>query len=86
MSAPVSNICSSRQLKAARVLAGLSQAGLARAAGFHANSAKYWEARGDKLPTCVPDTLRRIEAALRAHGVAVFVQPSPGARIIAGVG
>jgi hypothetical protein len=82
MSEPQSNICSSRQLKAARVLAGLSQAALARAAGYHANSAKFWEGKGDGLPTCVPDTLRRIEAALRAHGVAVFVSPSPGARII----
>jgi hypothetical protein len=82
MSTSESNIVSSRQLRAARVLAGLSQAGLAHAAGFHANSAKFWEGKGDGLPTCVPDTLRRIEAALRAHGVAVFVQPSPGARII----
>ena len=82
MSAPESNLVSSRQLRAARVLAGLSQAGLARAAGYHANSAKYWEARDDKLPTTTPSTLPRIEAALRANGVAVFVSSSPGARII----
>ena len=82
MSAPESNIVSSRQLRAARVLAGLSQAELAHAAGFHANSAKYWETKGDKLPTTTPSTLQRIEAALQRHGVAVFVKPSPGARII----
>jgi hypothetical protein len=29
---------------------------------------------------------QRIEAALFRHGVAVFVSPSPGARIISGVG
>jgi transcriptional regulator with XRE-family HTH domain len=82
MNVPESNIRSSRQLKAARMLAGLSQAELARAAGFHPNSGKYWEGKGDALPTCVSGTLERIEAALRAHGVAVFAEPSPGARII----
>jgi transcriptional regulator with XRE-family HTH domain len=82
MSEPETNIVSSRQLKAARVLAGLSQAELARAAGFHANSAKFWESKGDALPTCVPETLQLIEEVLQRHGVVVFVSPSPGARII----
>jgi transcriptional regulator with XRE-family HTH domain len=82
MSEPETNIVSSHQLKAARVLAGLSQAALARAAGFHASSAKYWETKGDEMPTTTPSTLQRIEAALQRHGVAVFLSPSPGARTI----
>jgi DNA-binding transcriptional regulator YiaG len=82
MASPETNLVSSRQLKAARVLAGLSQAGLARAAGFHPNSVKFWEGKGDAVPTCDPETLRLIEAALQLHGVAVFVSPSPGARMI----
>jgi hypothetical protein len=54
-----SNICSGRQLRAARVLAGLTQAELARTAGYHTRAVRYWEAKGDDLPTCVPDSTIR---------------------------
>jgi len=38
-----------KQIKAARALLGVSQVQLARRAGVHANSVKYWEAR-DAVP------------------------------------
>jgi len=53
----VSNIVTGRQLRAARVLAGLTQRQLAIESGFGARAAKYWESRRDELPTCVPDSL-----------------------------
>jgi transcriptional regulator with XRE-family HTH domain len=76
-----SNLVSGRQLRAARVLAGLTQAELAIEAGFARRAAKYWESRGDSLPTCVPQSLERIEGVLARHGVAVFSEPSPGVRL-----
>jgi len=78
----VSNIVTGRQLRAARVLAGLTQRQLAIESGFAARAAKYWERRGDELPTCVPGTLTAIEQTLRRHGVEVFASPRPGVRII----
>jgi len=78
----VSNIVTGRQLRAARVLAGLTQRQLAIESGFGARAAKYWESRRDELPTCVPDSLAAIEQTLRRHGVEVFASPRPGARLI----
>jgi DNA-binding XRE family transcriptional regulator len=68
----MSNIVSGRQLRCARILAGLTQTELARAAGYHARSARYWESKENKPPTNVASTLDNIEAALRMHGVIVF--------------
>ena len=77
----MTNIVSGRQLRAARVLAGLSQAELATESGFNPRAAKYWERRENELPTSVPDTLAAIERTLRRHGVEVFAWPTPGARL-----
>jgi hypothetical protein len=78
----MTNIVSGRQLRAARVLAGLTQAELATESGFNPRAAKYWERRENELPTSVPDTLAAIERTLRRHGVEVFERPTPGARLI----
>jgi hypothetical protein len=77
----LSEIVSGRQLRAARVLAGLSQAQLARLTSFHVRSCRYWESRGDDPPSSIPKTLRTIERALLARGVIVFSKPTPGARL-----
>jgi transcriptional regulator with XRE-family HTH domain len=77
-----SNLVSGRQLRAARVLAGLTQKQLAKEAGFHERACRYWEARGNRQPTSTSSTLARIEAALLRSGVAVFRDPTPGARLI----
>ena len=75
------NLVSSRQLKAARALAGLTQANLATEAGFNADACRYWECRGDGYPTTVQSTLDAIAAALERHGVVVFRHPTAGARL-----
>jgi transcriptional regulator with XRE-family HTH domain len=77
----MTNIVSGRQLRAARVLAGLTQAELATESGFNPRAAKYWERRENESPTSVPDTLAAIEGTLRRHGVEVFSSPTPGARL-----
>jgi transcriptional regulator with XRE-family HTH domain len=61
----MSNIASCRQLRAARTLAGLTQAELSTEAGFNPRAAKYWESRDDKLPTDTPESLDAIERVLR---------------------
>ena len=57
MRQPTTNIVSGRQLRAARVLAGLTQAQLAQQAGFHERACRYWEAQGDDPPTSTPSSL-----------------------------
>jgi transcriptional regulator with XRE-family HTH domain len=78
----MSNIITGRQLRAARVLAGLTQRQLASAVGVHERAARYWELKEDKSPTATPSSLQKIEAALRQHGVIVFAAPTPGARLV----
>jgi transcriptional regulator with XRE-family HTH domain len=68
----MSNIVSGRQIRAARILAGLTQADLARAAGCHPRSVRYWENKGSNPPTNVASTLDCIEQALNRHGVFRF--------------
>jgi transcriptional regulator with XRE-family HTH domain len=75
------NIISGRQLRAARVLAGLTQRQLADAIGVHERAVRYWEAKEDRPPTSTLEFLMRMEAALRDHGVAVFAAPTPGTRL-----
>jgi transcriptional regulator with XRE-family HTH domain len=77
----MSNIVTGRQLRAARILAGLTQRQLAQAVGVHERAARYWELKGDKAPTSTPSSLWKIEAALRDHGVIVFATPTAGARL-----
>ena len=76
-----SNIASGRQLRAARTLAGLTQSELSTKAGFNPRACRYWESRDADLPTCVPQSLARIEQALLRHGVEVFTSPTPGCRL-----
>ena len=68
----MSNIVSGRQIRAARMLAGLTQADLAREAGCHPRSVRYWENKGSNPPTNVASTLDSIEQALNRHGVIRF--------------
>ena len=58
-----------RQLRAARVMAGLTQRELAMQAGFSERAARWWEGRSDLPPSSVPSTIKRIVSVLRRHGV-----------------
>ena len=78
----MSNIVSGRQIRAARMLAGLTQAELAREAGCHPRSVRYWESKGNNLPTNVVSTLDSIEQALIGYGVILFSTPTPGVRLL----
>jgi transcriptional regulator with XRE-family HTH domain len=82
----MSNIVTGRQLRAARILAGLTQKQLAQAVGVHERAARYWELKETKAPTSAPSSLEKIEAVLRNHGVIVFATPSAGARFATNVG
>jgi transcriptional regulator with XRE-family HTH domain len=77
----MSNIITGRQLRAARILAGLTQRQLAQAVGVHERAARYWELKENKAPTSTLEFLEKIEAVLRDHGVIVFASPTPGARL-----
>jgi transcriptional regulator with XRE-family HTH domain len=72
---------SGRQLRAARVLAGLTQAQFAAKAGFHERACRYWDAKGDGPPTSVPSTLKKIGEALEGVGIVAFREPTPGVRL-----
>ena len=62
----MSNIITGRQLRAARILAGLTQKQLAQAVGVHERAARYWELKEDKTPTSTPNSLEKIEARGRS--------------------
>ena len=81
----MSNIITGRQLRAARILAGLTQRQLAKAVGVHERAARYWELKEDKAPTSTPSSLGRIEAVLRDNGVIVFSIPTAGVRLASDV-
>lgn len=57
----MTNIVTGRQLRAARILAGLSQKQLAVEVGVHERSVRYWEAKENKSPTSSPFLLERAE-------------------------
>jgi transcriptional regulator with XRE-family HTH domain len=76
----MSNIVAGRQLRAARILAGLTQKQLAHAVGVHERAARYWELKNDRAPTSTLSTLEKIEAVLHNHGVIVFATPTVGVR------
>ena len=78
----MSNIASGRQLRAARMLTGLTQARLSTEAGFGPRACRYWEGRGNNPPTSVDGSLEAIEVVLLRHGVAVFANPTPGCRLV----
>jgi transcriptional regulator with XRE-family HTH domain len=77
----MSNITTGRQLRAARILAGLTQRQLAQAVGVHERTARYWELKENKVPTLTRSLLENVEAVLRDHGVIVFATPTAGARL-----
>ena len=81
----MSNIVTGRQLRAARILAGLTQKQLAQAVGVHERAARYWELKGDKMPTSTPTMLEKIEIVLRAYGIIVFAAPTAGVRLASDV-
>ena len=55
----MSNIITGRQLRAARILAGLTQKQLANL-GVHERAARYWELKESKAPTSTPSSLEKI--------------------------
>ncbi len=75
-----SNLITGRQLRAARVLAGLTQRTLGAAVGVDERQIRFWERRHHSQPTGVMHH-PRIERALLEHGVILFSEPSPGARL-----
>jgi transcriptional regulator with XRE-family HTH domain len=81
----VSNIVTGRQLRAARILAGLTQREFANAVGVHERAARYWELKENKPPTSTSSVLEKIEAVLRDHDVIVFATPTAGVRLASDV-
>ena len=78
------NLVNGRQLRAARVLAGLTQRKLGVALGVDERAVRFWERKHDRRPTSAPND-RLIEVVLLDHGVILFAEPTPGARLAAGV-
>ena len=74
------NLVTGRQLRAARVLAGLTQRTLGAALGVDERAVRFWERKRDRRPTSAPNDAR-IEQALLDHGVVLFSEPTPGARL-----
>jgi len=70
------NLINTLQLLAARKMAGMTQRGLGAALGVDDRQIRFWERR---IPTD-PRKVARIEQALLANGVALFAEPTAGAR------
>jgi transcriptional regulator with XRE-family HTH domain len=62
------SIITGRQLRAARILAGLTQKELAKAVGVHERSVRYWELKEDRAPTSTVTFLETIEATCLLTG------------------
>jgi transcriptional regulator with XRE-family HTH domain len=77
----MSNIITGRQLRAACILAGLTQKQLAKAVGVHERAARYWELKKSRMPISAPQSLERVEAVLLTRGVIAFASPTPGVRL-----
>jgi transcriptional regulator with XRE-family HTH domain len=71
-------LASGAQLKAARMLAGLSQEQLAAETGRSLRSITGWESTTGTVPCASQKSLEKVEAALRRHGVALYVTPAGG--------
>jgi transcriptional regulator with XRE-family HTH domain len=80
MASYCTNLVTGRQLRAARVLAGLTQRTLGAALGVDERAVRFWERKHDRRPTSAPNDAR-IEQALLDHGVILFAEPTPGARL-----
>jgi hypothetical protein len=74
------NLVTGRQLRAARVLAGLTQKTLGAKLEVDERAVRFWEAQTDRRPTGAPNDAR-IEEVLRDCGVVLFAEPTPGARL-----
>ena len=70
------NLINTLQLLAARKMAGMTQRGLGKALGVDERQIRFWERR---IPTN-PDKVTCTEQALLANGVALFAEPTAGAR------
>ena len=71
------NLINPRQLRAARTMSGLTQRGLGVALGVDERQIRFWERR---IPSN-PRKVAHIEQALLANGVALFAEPTAGARL-----
>jgi transcriptional regulator with XRE-family HTH domain len=71
-------LLSGEQLKAARILAGLSQEQLARETGRSLRTITGWESTTGTLPCASRNSLEKVEAALGRYGVALYVTPAGG--------
>jgi transcriptional regulator with XRE-family HTH domain len=78
---PNNNLVTGRQLRAARVLAGLTQRTLGAALGVDERQVRFWERRHHSKPSGARHHAR-IERALLDHGVILFAEPTPGARLV----
>ncbi len=74
------NLVNGRQLRAARVLAGLTQRGLGEAMGVDERQIRFWERRAFSKPSRAR-LHPHIERVLLDHGVVLFAEPTPGARM-----
>jgi len=74
------NLVTGRQLRAARTLAGMTQKDLAATLDVNERAVRFWERKHDRRPTSAPNDAR-IEEALLKHGVILFAEPTPGARL-----
>jgi DNA-binding transcriptional regulator YiaG len=74
------DLVSGRQLRAARVLAGLSQVEFADLVGVTERTVRHWEACEAHRPTNAPMDFR-IKDALLHRGVILLSDPAPGARL-----
>ena len=75
------NLVTGRQLRAARVLAGLTQRTLGAALGVDERQVRFWERRHHSRPSGIRHHAC-IERALLDHGVILFAEPTPGARLV----
>jgi transcriptional regulator with XRE-family HTH domain len=71
-------LVSGEQLKAARILAGLSQEQLAREAGRSLRTITGWESTTGAMPSASRNSLKKVEEALGRYGVALYVTPAGG--------
>ena len=71
-----SNLVTGRQLRAARVLAGMTQKTLAEALGINERAVRFWERKHDRPPTSAPNDARAESARIALEGagwqIAIF--------------
>ncbi len=77
------SLTSGNQLKAARAIAELSQAQLAKAANVNVNTIRNMEAMGGKVLVSGLDTVKKVQTALEAAGVEFIPENGggPGVRL-----